>query len=38
MARSIKKGPYVFPRLLTKVQNLNKDGKKEVPKDIFELN
>ena len=32
MARSIKKGPYVFPRLLTKVQNLNKDGKKEVIK------
>lgn len=32
MARSIKKGPYVFPRLLTKVQNLNKEGKKEVIK------
>ena len=32
MARSIKKGPYVFPRLLTKVQKLNKEGKKEVLK------
>ena len=32
MARSIKKGPYVFPRLLAKVQKLNKDGKKEVIK------
>ena len=32
MARSIKKGPYVFPRLLTKVQSLNKEGKKEVIK------
>ena len=32
MARSIKKGPYVFPRLLTKVQKLNKAGKKEVIK------
>ncbi|MCI5733360.1 MAG: 30S ribosomal protein S19 [Tenericutes bacterium] len=32
MARSIKKGPYVFKRLLKKVQNLNKEGKKEVIK------
>ncbi len=32
MARSIKKGPYVFPRLLKKVQKLNKEGKKEVIK------
>ena len=32
MARSIKKGPYVFERLLQKVQNLNKDNKKEVIK------
>ena len=30
MARSIKKGPYVFPRLLKKVQKLNEEGKKEV--------
>ena len=30
MARSLKKGPYVFPRLLKKVQELNKSGKKEV--------
>jgi small subunit ribosomal protein S19 len=32
MARSLKKGPYVFDRLLTKVQGLNKAGKKEVIK------
>ena len=30
MARSIKKGPYVFARLLKKVQKLNEEGKKEV--------
>ena len=30
MARSIKKGPYVFERLLKKVKNLNEAGKKEV--------
>ena len=32
MARSIKKGPYVFDRLLKKVQKLNETGKKEVVK------
>lgn len=32
MARSIKKGPYVFERLLKKVQKLNEEGKKEVIK------
>ena len=32
MARSLKKGPYVFARLLKKVQELNKSGKKEVIK------
>ena len=32
MARSLKKGPYVFNRLLKKVQNLNESGKKEVIK------
>ena len=32
MARSIKKGPYVFSRLLKKVQKLNETGKKEVIK------
>ena len=32
MARSLKKGPYVFDRLLNKVQELNKNGKKEVIK------
>ena len=26
MARSIKKGPYVFERLLAKVQKLNEEG------------
>ena len=32
MSRSLKKGPYVFDRLLKKVQNLNETGKKEVIK------
>ena len=32
MARSIKKGPYVFERLLKKVQKLNETGKKEAIK------
>ena len=32
MARSLKKGPYVFDRLLKKVQSLNETGKKEVIK------
>ena len=32
MARSLKKGPYVFERLLAKVQKLNESGKKEVIK------
>ena len=32
MARSLKKGPYVFDRLLNKVRELNKSGKKEVIK------
>ena len=30
MARSLKKGPYVFDRLLKKIQKLNETGKKEV--------
>ena len=32
MARSIKKEPYVFDRLLKKVQMLNENNKKEVIK------
>ena len=32
MARSLKKGPYVFDRLLNKVETLNKNNKKEVIK------
>ena len=32
MSRSLKKGPYVFTRLLNKVTELNKIGKKEVIK------
>ncbi len=32
MARSLKKGPYVFDRLLNKVRELNKANKKEVIK------
>ena len=34
MARSIKKGPYVFDRLLKKVQMLNENNKKEVIKTL----
>lgn len=32
MARSLKKGPYVFNRLLKKVQELNKNNKKKLLK------
>lgn len=32
MSRSLKKGPYVFERLLAKVVKLNETGKKEVIK------
>lgn len=32
MSRSLKKGPYAFPRLLKKVRELNANGKKEVIK------
>ena len=32
MARSLKKGPYVFDRLLNKIEKLNADNKKEVVK------
>ena len=32
MARSLKKGPYVFDRLLNKVRAMNESGKKEVIK------
>ena len=32
MARSLRKGPYVFERLLKKVQTLNETNKKEVVK------
>jgi len=32
MARSLKKGPYVFDRLLKKVQDMNKENKKSVIK------
>ena len=32
MARSLKKGPYVDPKLLKKVEQLNKSGKKKVIK------
>ena len=30
MSRSLKKGPYTFPRLLKRVRDLNEKGKKEV--------
>ena len=32
MARSLKKGPYVFDRLLNKIKKNNASGKKEVIK------
>ncbi len=32
MSRSLKKGPFVADHLLTKVENLNANGKKEVIK------
>ena len=32
MARSLKKGPYVFDRLLKKIRTLNENNKKEVVK------
>ncbi|NOZ74414.1 MAG: 30S ribosomal protein S19 [FCB group bacterium] len=32
MARSIKKGPYVSPKLLKKIEALNESGKKKVIK------
>lgn len=32
MARSLKKGPYIFDRLLKKVRKSNEGGKKEVIK------
>ena len=32
MSRSLKKGPYAFPRLLKRVRELNEKGKKEVIK------
>jgi len=32
MARSIRKGPYVFHKLLTKVENAKESGKKSVIK------
>ena len=32
MSRSLKKGPYVFERLLNKVKTLNEKSKKEVIK------
>lgn len=32
MARSIKKGPYVQPSLIKKIQNVQKGGKKDVIK------
>ena len=33
MARSLKKGPYVFDRLLNRVRELNKNGKKKITKE-----
>ena len=30
MARSLKKGPYVEPKLLRKIEDMNKQGEKRV--------
>ena len=32
MARSLKKGPYVSPKLLKKIEDMNKQGEKRVIK------
>lgn len=32
MSRSLKKGPYVEPRLLGRIQKMNEEGEKEVIK------
>ncbi|MCL2491205.1 MAG: 30S ribosomal protein S19 [Coriobacteriia bacterium] len=32
MSRSLKKGPFVEPRLLTRIQKMNDEGKKDVIK------
>lgn len=32
MARSLKKGPYIEPRLLEKIEEMNRSGKKTVIK------
>ena len=31
MSRSLKKGPYVEPKLLARVQKMNETGDKQVP-------
>jgi small subunit ribosomal protein S19 len=30
MSRSLKKGPYISPRLLTKIETMNDSGKRQV--------
>ncbi|SKC35255.1 30S ribosomal protein S19 [Maledivibacter halophilus] len=32
MGRSLKKGPFVYPKLLKKIEELNKNGEKKVIK------
>ena len=32
MSRSLKKGPFVEPRLLSRIQQMNEEGKKDVIK------
>lgn len=32
MSRSLKKGPYVFPKLLAKIEEMNKNNEKKVLK------
>ena len=36
MSRSTKKGPYVAPKLLRKVEEMNKNGRKHVPVYVTE--
>lgn len=37
MGRSIKKGPYVQPVLLKRVQEMNEAGEKEDPKNLEQI-
>ena len=34
MSRSIKKGPFVAPELIKRVEEMNKTGEKKCPQDL----